>query len=200
MQQTYFPFPEMIHFSTLPSLPLVQREALPDEPGIYFLFQGSTLRYIGRTISLKKRWAAHHRWEQYSKSEETIIAWLIVSHPMLLSSVEHACITYFDPPDNWSPIPVLMLSPREALSTTSLISISVEVLRDIFSNIQYRLGCIPQSWSEIACIAGIGYATVEGLAKGRPGRCNPRFATLCSLLGALEEIEERLRHAANYNA
>jgi DNA-binding phage protein len=67
----------------------------------------------------------------------------------------------------------------------------VQDLKVLLPNIQQRLGACAPFWSEIASRAQLGYATVEGLAKGWPHRCNPRFDTLCALLAALEYIEER---------
>ena len=62
----------------------------------------------------------------------------------------------------------------------------------ITTNIQQRLIRMPQFWSEIAYHAGLSFATIEGFAKQRPGRSNPRLDTLFHLVVALEIIEHRL--------
>lgn len=57
----------------LPKVDLLRKSSLPDSPGIYFISWGDELYYIGvATKSLKKRWAAHHRYNQsYNASENT---------------------------------------------------------------------------------------------------------------------------------
>ena len=98
--QQYLPLPQMIEVSMLPAIPLAQREQLPHQAGIYFVLHGEVVRYIGQTKSLRERWKNHNRIPQYATTAAVTIAYLLVSNPNLLRSVEKACIAYFDPLDN----------------------------------------------------------------------------------------------------
>lgn len=91
--------PATIDVLTLPCLPLGERKALPLCPALYFVLNvENAIVYIGRTKSLQQRWIAHHKG--FRESEGLRIAWLSVDDPVLLSSIETACIAYFDPPLN----------------------------------------------------------------------------------------------------
>ena len=98
--QTILPLPQMIAIDALPSLPLRQRDALPEEAAIYFVLQHGTLRYIGQTKYLNKRWRHHHRLQQYTQEETTMIAWLAVPQTLSLVAIERVFIDYFAPTDN----------------------------------------------------------------------------------------------------
>jgi hypothetical protein len=98
--QQYLPIPEVIDIKKLPSIPLVERRKLPMESGIYFVLEGTTVRYVGRTIALRARWKGHHRLGSYRSKEGLRIAWLTVSDRALLQFVEAACIAFFGPSDN----------------------------------------------------------------------------------------------------
>lgn len=95
-----------IDLATLPTLPLAQRAALPDAPGIYFaLAADGTVLYIGKARRLVARWNStqHHRYAQLAAMPGVRLAWLVVSDVALLRSIEQACIEYFNPPLNSTP-------------------------------------------------------------------------------------------------
>ncbi len=84
----------------LPSLPLGERSQLPNLPAIYFVLNGESVLYIGRTVNLSQRWVSHHRYEEISQLKLAKIAWLECSDPALLNEIEQALISYFLPPLN----------------------------------------------------------------------------------------------------
>ena len=65
------------------------------------------------------------------------------------------------------------------------------LVRDILPDLIERLRVVKPYWSEIAYLAKVSYVTLEGLAMGRPGRMNPRYATILSIAEALAVIEQR---------
>jgi predicted GIY-YIG superfamily endonuclease len=82
----------------LPSLPLNERSNLPSCPAIYFVMQGKRVLYIGKTVNLAQRWAAHHKWSYLVKLDAPVrIAWLICSDTNLLTQIEKALIKEFAP-------------------------------------------------------------------------------------------------------
>jgi len=101
----------------LPSVPLGDRKNLPDCPAIYFVLDSNdAVLYVGRAISLARRWVAHHRTKQLREGGPTRIAWLEVSDSALLDEIERACIAYFAPSMNGSDVvgvshPVLLRVP-----------------------------------------------------------------------------------------
>ena len=87
-----------INISTLPSIPLCNRTQLPKCPGIYFVLDGDCVLYIGKSISLRDRWATHQRWQQFAKLGSSLkIAWLESNDIEALSSIEKALIKSFNP-------------------------------------------------------------------------------------------------------
>lgn len=89
----------------LPSLPLHERSQLPATPGIYFALDTfGCVQYIGRSVNLRQRWLAHHRYLELESMDFVSIAWLEVSVPGMLAEIESALVTYFQPPLNESPI------------------------------------------------------------------------------------------------
>ena len=83
---------------TLPSVPFAERRRLPGCPAIYFVLNGQdTVLYIGRSVNLAARWAKHHRAAMLTQHQATRIAWLVMDDAALITSVEEACIAYFEP-------------------------------------------------------------------------------------------------------
>lgn len=83
---------------TLPSLPLSERSQLPTTPAIYFVLKGDQVAYIGKTINLAQRLAAHNRRKQFTQLGSNIrIAWLSCSDVGLLGQIETALIEHFKP-------------------------------------------------------------------------------------------------------
>lgn len=94
-----------IQVASLPSLPLAQRAALPDCPAVYFAIAATgEVLYIGRTLSLIKRWKSHHRKRQLERSGNVQIAWLIADSPAVLAELEDQLVERFEPALNASPV------------------------------------------------------------------------------------------------
>jgi hypothetical protein len=82
----------------LPSLPFVERRRLPRCAAIYFVLNAEgTVLYVGQSINLALRWAAHHRMTKLVEHHAMRIAWLLMDDVSILDAVESACIAYFDP-------------------------------------------------------------------------------------------------------
>jgi len=89
---------ESISVLDLPSMTMENRIALPNCPAVYFVLNSNNaILYIGQTISLVRRWMAHHRTKELVAVGSTRIAWLEVSDTALLKGIEQACIAHFDP-------------------------------------------------------------------------------------------------------
>jgi hypothetical protein len=96
--------PEHLEVHTLPWFPIEQYHALPHCPALYFVLNAdNSIVYIGRTVSLKRRWAHHHRLQDYATLPGMKLAWLFVSDTVLLPALEAACIAHFRPRDNRRP-------------------------------------------------------------------------------------------------
>ncbi len=93
--------PSEINLSSLPWLPLDAKSAFPKNPAIYFAIDSQgTVQYIGRSLNPKARWAKHHRYKQLEAIGSVRIVYLFVDSPELLSEIESALISWFDPPLN----------------------------------------------------------------------------------------------------
>jgi hypothetical protein len=104
-----------INLESLPWLPLEARTNLPELPGIYFVLDGyKTPLYIGRSANIRQRWNTHHRLNDIKNLPDIAIAWLEVSEPSLLDSVEQALIDWFDPPLNGKAISQPLNTTRRA--------------------------------------------------------------------------------------
>lgn len=96
--------PDQIDLALLPSVLFESKHELPACAAVYFVLSAEQeVLYIGRTISLQRRWAGHHRLEAYRSRPEVKIAWLLVTDEAFLSALEAACIAYFEPKDNQRP-------------------------------------------------------------------------------------------------
>lgn len=82
---------------TLPSLPLSERKHLPSCPAIYFVMQDDCILYIGKTVDLAQRLAAHNRKKQFASFGVVRIAWLECSDTGMLTEIETALIEHFKP-------------------------------------------------------------------------------------------------------
>jgi len=117
-------FPTTITPSALPSLPLDERYDLPDTAAIYFVLADNTVLYIGQSINVRQRWAAHHRLKQLNERDGCRIAWMTVDDAGLLDELERACIAHFQPMLNGSDVlwpvegnkPVTILFPPEIVT------------------------------------------------------------------------------------
>ena len=73
----------------LPSVPLSARGELPQCPAVYFILDGSTVLYVGKSVNLAQRWVAHHRLRQVeSMARYPRIAWMELGEAALLEEVE----------------------------------------------------------------------------------------------------------------
>lgn len=89
---------------TLPSLPLTERNKLPNLPAVYFaIAEAGEILYIGRSKNLAARWAVHHRYVELKTIGNVRIAWLHCSDELLLPGIEEALIKYFLPTLNSTP-------------------------------------------------------------------------------------------------
>lgn len=118
-----------IDFSTLPSLPLASRSALPPCPAVYFVLEGNHVLYVGRSVNLQQRWITHHRYSQLKGLNNVRIAWLECSDPSLLPEIEAALIEYFQPSLNGELIPF-------KIPSTSLAKIMIYAPYDLKETIE----------------------------------------------------------------
>lgn len=94
---------ELLH---LPSVPLSARGELPQCPAVYFILDGSTVLYVGKSVNLAQRWVAHHRLRQVeSMARYPRIAWMELGEAALLEEVERALIHHFEPLLNGRVVP-----------------------------------------------------------------------------------------------
>lgn len=97
--------PESIDLRSLPCLSLEDRANLPDVAAIYFAVDSfDEVLYIGRSVSLLRRWTGHHRLSQLVNIGQVKIAWVEISETALLPQVEQALIEFFSPPLNGSEV------------------------------------------------------------------------------------------------
>lgn len=85
---------------TLPFIPLEGHKFLPSTPGIYFAISQTTgeILYIGCSKNLQARLnTGHHRYYELKGIGNVRIAWMEVSEPSLMFSIEKALIEYFKP-------------------------------------------------------------------------------------------------------
>ena len=84
----------------LPSVSFDERDNLPGVSGIYFVVsQAKTILYIGKAISIRKRWTAHHRFEELKPYKDVRIAWFTypAQNDEQLLELEKDCICHFRP-------------------------------------------------------------------------------------------------------
>ena len=87
--------------AALPSVPLLDRDQLPNAPGIYFALSGTNeLYYIGRSRSMRARWLQHHRYEELSRVAGIRLAFAVVAQQHVLGGLERALIRRLNPPIN----------------------------------------------------------------------------------------------------
>ena len=104
--------PETIDLTALPFIPLEQRALLPNIPAIYFVLgTDNHVLYIGRAAFLRQRWHKHHRLEEFLLMAHITIASFAVANRQSLPTLEHLCITQFNPSCN----AILPLMPRAPL-------------------------------------------------------------------------------------
>lgn len=87
---------------TLRRTPIEDRRNLPRTKGIYFVFSGDTLIYIGKTKnSFRSRWGGHHRYSEFRKFEAVSIAcYAIRCSDSEMTRLEREAILVHRPPLN----------------------------------------------------------------------------------------------------
>lgn len=89
----------------LPSLPMEDRRKLPTCAGIYFAYDNLyRMLYIGRAISIYRRWLDHHRTDVLSTLRLVRIAWYEHNEIEDLPELEAAFIAYHSPIFNGIPV------------------------------------------------------------------------------------------------
>lgn len=82
----------------LPSVPLIEKDRLPQLAAIYFVIsENGKILYIGRSINLASRWNNHHRYSELKEIRNVRIAWLGCNDESLLPQIEEAMIKHFSP-------------------------------------------------------------------------------------------------------
>jgi hypothetical protein len=113
-----------VDVSLLPSVPLSDKRYLPDESGVYFVMDGSgAVRYVGASVSLKKRWASHHKIRFFRNVEGAAIAYAKVD-VALLRPVEQLMFHCFKPPLNevrGCPSDVVFVDPPNQLTAPVMV-------------------------------------------------------------------------------
>ncbi len=116
-----------IKIPDLPSVPLLDKNRLPNCAAIYFVADShGQIIYIGRTLNLVARWRDHHRFNQLKRfncKNPLSISWLICSNDLsMLSNLENEFINLYKPPLNWSKVvlPIRKITPVETALQQSL--------------------------------------------------------------------------------
>ena len=87
--------------TALPSVPLLDRDQLPNAPGIYFALSGTNeLYYIGRSRNMRVRWLQHHRYSELCQVSDIRLAFAVVEEQHMLGNLERALIRRLNPPIN----------------------------------------------------------------------------------------------------
>ena len=89
---------------SLPCLSLYERNTLPSERAIYFVYQGHRLLYIGQTVNLSQRLTTHHRGKQFkSMGDDVQVAWFLCNEDEDLPVIEKSLIDLLEPELNDQP-------------------------------------------------------------------------------------------------
>lgn len=110
---------EKINPSLLPSVPVEGRENLPEVSGIYFaISQTGEILYIGKASCIRRRWEAHHRFEEIRPYKNARIAWFtyLAQTDEELATLEKECILHFMPVLNYNPKKTRKSGPRIKLT------------------------------------------------------------------------------------
>lgn len=91
-----------INFNQLPLVHLANKCSLPTEQGIYFVFSGKVLLYIGKAQNIKNRWVSHHRFTQFQQFKNVVIRWIPSDE---IDKTELVLIEHFEPLLNDTPVP-----------------------------------------------------------------------------------------------
>lgn len=78
------------------SLSYLQRDNLPEIPGVYFVFTRTNLLYIGQTSNLFRRFHTHSHSKEFEKLGAELITWLNIK-PEDLKRIEGIFIYKLEP-------------------------------------------------------------------------------------------------------
>lgn len=92
--------PRTLEVTKLPSVPLSERERLPEISAVYFAYSGvKEVHYIGLSTNIRIRWASHNQLGPLGLIAGVRIAYL-ECHSSELEDIEADMIDWFDPPLN----------------------------------------------------------------------------------------------------
>lgn len=87
---------------TLPSLAYSYKNNLPNDSGVYFVYKGDEVYYIGQSNNMKSRWASHEKDKEMCLAPNLVsdpnlrIGWMDL-HPDLLDFAEKYLIGLLHP-------------------------------------------------------------------------------------------------------
>lgn len=120
----------MIDVRNLPSVPLVQRNKLPDLMAVYVVVgRTDEILYVGSTESLRTRWKSHHRRFQMKNIVQARIHWFEVKDPTRLRDTEAEWIARLSPALNGQTVtdaPTVMVAALIAPETKRALEILAE--------------------------------------------------------------------------
>lgn len=99
----------------LPSLPLSRRSQLPNIKAVYFVLESEKVIYIGKTLSLTKRWIVHHKYKEIKERKKIKLAWIECHSVIALNALEAKLIRRFKPELNRSTTKLVMPEKRERM-------------------------------------------------------------------------------------
>ncbi len=79
------------------------RIALPEISGIYFIISNNTVKYIGRSVNIRRRFCglSHHKHELFETLIDPVIHWIFIKVDEL-ADIENSFIEIIDPEYNGS--------------------------------------------------------------------------------------------------
>ncbi len=96
--------PESIKLSELPSVSLNSKDCLPEDAGVYIVFDRKhTVMYVGRSENIRSRWLNHHLCLDLERIGSVSVAWIKVDGNLERYVVEAILINWFKPSFNKSP-------------------------------------------------------------------------------------------------
>jgi len=94
----------------LTSVAIEERDSLPEEAGIYFVIDDSSVYYIGMSVNLQHRWYSHHRQAEFDKIPHLRIAYIDGLSVHYLRNMELLLIQHLTPKLNIQSNPLLNYS------------------------------------------------------------------------------------------
>ena len=86
---------------TLPRVHIKSKNLLPDHPGVYFVFGGDELLYIGKSNNICRRWQNHETGEKIQKKYPNArIGYFLMDTEELADNLEDFLIYKYKPPFN----------------------------------------------------------------------------------------------------